>query len=237
MTDSTTTVAKPAPSKADAALKALSLVRAPKTDSAVAVLHKVGEHIASDGDVRRGQRDVKSLTEELAHQRAHVDGLVTYRNRAIRTAQSVGFTVSQITEAYSVSRGTVQNVANATKVREALKAGGTTNPPSADAILSKVSNLGSGALPAIIEHAKTTGELLDTKAPATADAPKAAPTVKSVLTRAESLSDAIAAMDAGSADRDSLAQLVRVLESALSRAKTAKATKPASTVVAETIAA
>lgn len=223
MSDTSTAVATVNP--AAEALSSLSKVRVVKgrpTPEQLDTLAQVGQHIASSGEIKAATADVASLTEELATQRAYVDGLVTYRNKAIRTAQSVGFSVTAITEAYSVSRGTVQNVANATKVREALKVGakanGETSVPSADAILSKVSNLGSGALPAILEHAAATGEFLDTNAPTTVDAPKARPTVKSVLTRAESLSDATAYMDVKDTDAESLAQLVRVLDHALDRA-------------------
>lgn len=222
MSDTTTAVATVDP--AAEALSSLSKVRFPKgkpTTEALDALTRVGDHIASSGEIKTATADVQSLTEELATQRAYVDGLVTYRNKAIRTAQSVGFSVTAITEAYGVSRGTVQNIANATKVREALKVGakanGETAVPSADAILSKVSNLGSGALPAILEHAAATGEFLDTNAPATVGAPKARPTVKSVLTRAESLSDALANAEVKESDAETLTRLHQVIRNIIAR--------------------
>ena len=82
------------------ALSSLSRVRVIKkrpTPEQLDALSAVAPFIASDATIKAVEADVKSLTDELADVRAHGDYLVTYRNRAIRTAQSAGFSVTAIT--------------------------------------------------------------------------------------------------------------------------------------------
>lgn len=223
--NATTTVAKPAPSKAESYLTALAKVKAPKSDEGQKILSHVGQFVADDATVKAADKSVSTLTEQLDASRTQRDGLVTYRNRAIRTARKVGYSVRDIAKAYGVSNGTVQNVAAATTLREALKAGGNANPPSEEALMRHVSNASATERDALIATARTTGELPQETV---TTAPKL-PTAKALLARAESLSDAISALGetVPEADKESRDALVRVLTNALAKARAVKVDRPA----------
>jgi DNA-binding NarL/FixJ family response regulator len=203
--------------EAQDALAKLGLVRDPKSEEARSILAEVGNHVPSDAQVKRAEGHVKSISGQLDAATEYRDGLVTYRNSAIIKAQKVGFSVTAICESLHISRGTVQNFANATKVREDLKAGGMVNPPAIATLYSEVNNLKPGELDAIRETARTTGALPPKGDPKV----KTPATAKGVLSRAEGLSDALSSYVPKGADVDTLAQAVDVLTRALDKARAA----------------
>jgi len=145
-------------------LDALLAVKDHKSDAAHAILAAVGDdiaNVASDEAVQSSDERVRSLTEQLSDVRNERDRLVTFRNERIAAALSVKFTVRDIADTFRVSRGTVQGVADARKLRAALVAGGNKNPGNVTALIGKVQNLPSGTKVAdVVTHARETGEVL-----------------------------------------------------------------------------
>lgn len=93
----------------------------------------------------------------IEHQRR----VTAERNRLILAERRRGGTVSFLADNFQVSRGTVQAVINADKLRHALKLGGNTNPPSIEDLMHEVSNpTKDRSVLLLLKHAAKTGEVL-----------------------------------------------------------------------------
>ncbi len=236
-TMSAVTTTKAVPTKAESYLSALRKCKDPKASESIALLTSVAEFVASDAAVKTAKADVDDLTGRLTTARGTYDGLITFRTRAIVTALEVGFSVRTIARTYSVSTGQVGNLSAARQTRLALKQGGNANPPSVESLVTAVTNLPKGTKASdVIAHAAKTGEVL--RATTTTEAPKAPPTTKATLTRAQGVADAVKAMTIGADDIATVGEIRKALTKALANLEARapkqapKPTPPTSRVVA-----